>query len=68
MPNDQDFLDRIVEAFSSLRSRAAFGVIQRQFDSGELTFIVDRNGIRIHLDQIDVEPPTETDSLEEMDM
>ncbi|HEU5002198.1 MAG TPA: hypothetical protein VFW71_05390 [Actinomycetota bacterium] len=68
MPTEHDFVERILEAFSSLRSRAAFEVIQNQFEAGELTFIVDRYGIRIHLDQIDPEPTSESDTLEEMDM
>lgn len=67
MPTEQDFLDRIVEAFQSLRSRSGFRVIEQQFHSGELTFIVDHNGIRIHLSEIDLEQES-SDNFEEMEM
>lgn len=61
MPEETDFVERIVEGFESLRSRPAYRVLADQFESGELTFIVDRQGIRIHLDQVD----PETDELDE---
>lgn len=52
-----DFVDRIMHGFESLRSRPAFEVLSGQFESGELSFIVDRQGIRIHLDQIELDEP-----------
>jgi multidrug resistance efflux pump len=57
MEPDTDFLDRILQGFASLRDRPAFKVIQGQFEAGELTFIVDRQGIRIHLDEIQLDEP-----------
>lgn len=64
--HDFDFLDHIVEGFHSLRMRPAFNLIKGQFEAGELTFIVDRQGIRIHLDQIELDEP-ELDPVEGMD-
>ena len=64
--HDFDFLDAIVEGFHSLRARPAFNVIKGQFEAGELTFIVDRQGIRIHLDQVEIDEP-DIDSAEGMD-
>jgi len=64
--HDFDFLDQIVEGFHSLRMRPAFGVIKGQFEAGELTFIVDRQGIRIHLDQVELDEP-EVDPTEGID-
>ena len=57
MPEELDFVDRIVEGFRSLKDRPAFPVLAGQFEAGELTFIVDRQGIRIHLDQVEIEQP-----------
>lgn len=56
-----DFVDRIVKGFESLRSRPAFDLLTGQFEAGELSFIVDRQGIRIHLDQIDLPEPEVSD-------
>lgn len=56
-----DFVDRIVKGFESLRNRPAFELLTGQFETGELSFIVDRQGIRIHLDQIDLSEPEMTD-------
>ena len=50
-----DFVDRIIEGFQSLKDRPAYGLLAGQFEAGELTFIVDRQGIRIHLDAVEVE-------------
>ncbi|TMK49404.1 MAG: hypothetical protein E6G66_09000 [Actinobacteria bacterium] len=55
MPEPIDFVDRIVEGFQSLKDRPAYGLLAGQFEAGELTFIVDRQGIRIHLDAVEVE-------------
>ena len=55
MPEPVDFVDRIVEGFQSLKDRPAYGLLAGQFEAGELTFIVDRQGIRIHLDAVEVE-------------
>lgn len=56
-----DFVDRIVKGFESLRNRPAFELLTGQFEAGELSFIVDRQGIRIHLDQIDLTEAETTD-------
>jgi multidrug resistance efflux pump len=56
-----DFVDRIVKGFESLRSRPAFELLTGQFEAGDLSFIVDRQGIRIHLDQIELSEPEMTD-------
>lgn len=37
-----------------------------QFEVGELTFIVDRQGIRIHLEEIDLDKP-EVGPIEDLD-
>ena len=55
MPEPIDFVDRIIEGFQSLKDRPAYGLLAGQFEAGELTFIVDRQGIRIHLDAVEVE-------------
>jgi len=55
MPEPIDFVDRIVEGFQSLKDRPAYGLLAGQFEAGELTFVVDRQGIRIHLDAVEVE-------------
>ena len=55
MPEPIDFVDRIIEGFQSLKDRPAYRVLAGQFEAGELTFIVDRQGIRIHLDPVEVE-------------
>jgi len=57
MQEEQDFVDRIIEGFQSLRDRPAYRTLAGQFAAGELSFIVDRQGIRIHLDQIEVDHP-----------
>ncbi len=67
MPEEFDFIARIVEGFQSMRDRPAFHVLAGQFESGELTFIVDRQGIRIHLDTIEVEPQDIENAIEGLD-
>ena len=67
MAEEIDFVDRIIEGFQSLKDRPAYGVLAGQFAAGELTFIVDRQGIRIHLDQVDVESPDTGPAIEGLD-
>lgn len=67
MAEEIDFVDRIVEGFQSLRDRPAYALLGRQFAAGELTFIVDSQGIRIHLDQIDLEEPDTGQGIEGLD-
>ena len=67
MPEETDFVERIVEGFQSLRSRPAYRVLSDQFEAGELTFIVDRQGIRIHLDQVDPETSELDETVEGLD-
>jgi multidrug resistance efflux pump len=67
VPEDTDFVERIVEGFESLRDRPAYRVLADQFEAGELTFIVDRQGIRIHLDQVDPEIDEIDDTVEGLD-
>jgi hypothetical protein len=55
MPEQIDFVDRIVEGFQSLKDRPAYRLLAGQFEAGELTFIVDRQGIRLHLDTVELE-------------
>jgi hypothetical protein len=47
---EQDFVDRIVEGFESLRDRDHFDFLATQFAAGEISFIVDQRGIRIVTD------------------
>jgi hypothetical protein len=67
MPEPIDFVDRIIEGFQSLKDRPAYGLLAGQFEAGELTFIVDRQGIRIHLDTIEVETEGLDNTLEGLD-
>jgi hypothetical protein len=60
MPEEIDFVDRIISGFESLKDRPAYNILAGQFEAGELTFIVDRQGIRIHLDAVE----TETDEID----
>ena len=62
-----DFVDRIVEGFQSLKDRPAYGLLAGQFEAGELTFIVDRQGIRIHLDAVEVETEDIDTTVEGLD-
>ncbi|HEX9314746.1 MAG TPA: hypothetical protein VGA71_04945 [Actinomycetota bacterium] len=67
MPEPVDFVDRIVEGFQSLKDRPAYGLLAGQFEAGELTFIVDRQGIRIHLDAVEVETEDIDTTVEGLD-
>jgi len=62
-----DFVDRIVEGFQSLKGRPAYELLAGQFEAGELTFIVDRQGIRIHLDAVEVETEDIDTTVEGLD-
>lgn len=63
MEEEVDFVDRIISGFASLKDRPAYRVLSGQFEAGELTFIVDRQGIRIHLDMVQ----TQTDEIDTTD-
>ena len=67
MPEPIDFVDRIVQGFQSLKDRPAYGLLAGQFEAGELTFIVDRQGIRIHLDAVEVETEDIDTTVEGLD-
>jgi multidrug resistance efflux pump len=67
MPEQIDFVDRIIEGFQSLKDRPAYRLLAGQFEAGELTFIVDRQGIRIHLDTVEVEAEGVDNTLEGLD-
>ncbi|HKN49916.1 MAG TPA: hypothetical protein VJ010_06775 [Actinomycetota bacterium] len=67
MPEPIDFVDRIIEGFQSLKDRPAYGLLAGQFEAGELTFIVDRQGIRIHLDAVEMETEDIDTSAEGLD-
>src|SRR5207247_154472 len=43
---DQDFIDRIIEGFQTLRERPHLDVVAAQFAAGEIAFVVDYRGIR----------------------
>ena len=60
-------MDRIIEGFQSLKDRPAYGLLAGQFEAGELTFIVDRQGIRIHLDAVEMETEDIDTSAEGLD-
>ena len=55
---DQEFIDRIIGGFESMRRRPNLEIVARQFAEGEISFIVDRRGIRIAFEDEsqDVEP------------
>ena len=67
MPEPIDFVDRIIEGFQSLKDRPAYRLLAGQFEAGELTFIVDRQGIRIHLDVVEVETEEIDTAMEGLD-
>ena len=67
MPEPIDFVDRIIEGFQSLKDRPAYGLLAGQFEAGELSFIVDRQGIRIHLDAVEMETEDIDTSAEGLD-
>lgn len=43
---EQDFIDRIIEGFQTLRERPHLDLVAAQFAAGEIAFVVDRRGIR----------------------
>ena len=47
---DQEFIDRIIQGFETLRERPHVDVLAAQFAAGELSFVVDYRGIRIVMD------------------
>ena len=55
---DEEFIDRIIGGFESMRERPNLGIVARQFAEGEISFVVDRRGIRIAFEDEsqDVEP------------
>jgi hypothetical protein len=55
---DEEFIDRIIGGFESMRERPNLEIVARQFAEGEISFIVDRRGIRIAFEDEsqDVEP------------
>jgi hypothetical protein len=55
MAEELDFVDRIVDGFRSIKDRPGYAILAGQFQAGELTFIVDRQGIRIHLAEVNVD-------------
>lgn len=67
MDEEYDFVDRIVEGFQSMKHRPAYGLLASQFAAGELTFIVDRQGIRIHLDTIELDTEDIDTTVEGLD-
>jgi hypothetical protein len=44
--SQQDFIDRIIEGFQSMRERPHLDIVAAQFAAGEIAFVVDRHGIR----------------------
>lgn len=48
---EQDFVDRITDGFVSLRERPQFDFLASQFAAGEISFVVDRRGIRIVVEE-----------------
>jgi hypothetical protein len=55
---DQEFIDRIIGGFESMRRRPNLELVARQFAEGEIYFVVDRRGIRVAFedDDGDLEP------------
>lgn len=47
---EQDFVNRVVAGFESLRDRPHFDFLATQFAAGEISFVVDHRGIRIVTD------------------
>lgn len=48
---EQDFIDRIVQGFESLRDRPHVEFLAEQFAAGDISFVVDHRGIRIVADE-----------------
>lgn len=44
---EQDFIDRIISGFETLRERPQVRFLAQQFEAGEIMFLVDNRGIRI---------------------
>ena len=55
---DEEFIDRIIGGFESMRQRPNLDLVARQFAEGEIYFVVDRRGIRVAFedDEGDMEP------------
>jgi hypothetical protein len=45
--DEQEFIDRIIRGFETMRERPHLDFLAEQFTTGEIMFIVDRRGIRI---------------------
>ncbi|MGH3798344.1 MAG: hypothetical protein ACRDSP_26140 [Pseudonocardiaceae bacterium] len=44
---EQEFIDKIIQGFETLRERPHLDVLAAQFAVGEIAFVVDHRGIRI---------------------
>lgn len=44
--DEQDFIDRIIQGFETLRHRPHLDLLAAQFAAGEIAFVVDCHGIR----------------------
>ncbi len=62
MPEPADFVERVIEGFRSLRERPHFEVLAQQFESGEVSFVVDCKGIQLYLDEEIAAGPQDMDS------
>lgn len=47
---EQEFVDRIIQGFETLRDRPHLDVLAAQFAAGDISFIVDHRGIRVVVD------------------
>lgn len=45
--DEQEFIDRIIRGFETMRERPHLDFLAEQFTTGEIMFVVDRRGIRI---------------------
>jgi hypothetical protein len=54
---DEDFIDRIIEGFQSLRDRPHLDIVAAQFAAGEIAFVVDHRGIRTVFEDDSTEEP-----------
>ncbi len=50
MSEPVDFVERVIEGFRSLRERPHFDLLARQFEAGEVSFVVDAKGIQVYVD------------------
>jgi hypothetical protein len=48
-----EFIDRIIQGFETLRARPHLDILAAQFAAGEISFLVDRRGIRTLFDNDD---------------